>query len=140
MKTQAFHYAFKVRNLEQTRKFYMDILGCKEGRYTEKWVDFNFFDNQLSAHLSEDLSELDYCGSVDGVSVPIPHFGCLLEEDVFEKIKNNLDRAGIKYIVKPQARFVGQEYEQQTMFILDPSGNPIEFKSFRTEAGVYHAM
>jgi len=72
-----FHYAFKVKDLETTRKFYIEILGCEEGRSTETWIDFDFFGNQLSAHLSENLPEADYCGKVDGIMVPIPHFGCL---------------------------------------------------------------
>ena len=39
----AFHYAFKVKDLESTRQFYVEILNCKEGRSTENWVDFDFF-------------------------------------------------------------------------------------------------
>lgn len=51
----SFHYAFKVKDIESTRKFYVDILDCKEGRSTDTWIDFDFFDNQLSAHISEDF-------------------------------------------------------------------------------------
>lgn len=69
-----FHYAFKVKDLSSTRKFYMEILGCQEGRSTETWIDFDFFGNQLSAHVSRKLRALDYCGVVDGVKVPIPPF------------------------------------------------------------------
>ena len=52
MKTpSAFHYSFHVRDLDSTRRFYGDLLGCAEGRSTGTWVDFNFFGNQISAHL-----------------------------------------------------------------------------------------
>jgi hypothetical protein len=33
--------------------------------------------------------------------------------------------------VKPSIRFKGQAGEQSTMFLFDPSGNALEFKSFR---------
>jgi extradiol dioxygenase family protein len=126
----AFHYAFKVKDIESTRKFYVDILGCKEGRFTETWIDFDFFDNQLSAHISDDFPELDYCGKVDGISVPIPHFGCLLDMDVFKRIQKKLESEKINFVVKPQKRYQGKVGEQLTMFIFDFSGNPLEFKSF----------
>jgi extradiol dioxygenase family protein len=126
----SFHYAFKVKDIASTRKFYVDILGCKEGRSTESWIDFDFFDNQLSAHISNDFPELDYCGKVDGVNVPIPHFGCLLEKEVFENIQKKLEAEKIKFIVKPQKRYEGKVGEQLTMFVFDFSGNPLEFKAF----------
>ena len=86
-----FHYAFKVKDIATTRQFYLDILGCEEGRSTDGWIDFNFFGNQLSAHVSDNFPDLDYCGKVDGISVPIPHFGCLLAIDEFKRIQEKLE-------------------------------------------------
>lgn len=133
----SFHYAFKVSDLQSTRKFYGDILGCKEGRSSEDWVDFNFFGNQISAHIGPQNSTLDYCGNVDGISVPIPHFGCILTQEQFKTIQHSLDSAGIKFIIKPQVRYENKVSEQQTMFVLDLSGNPLEFKSFKNENAIY---
>lgn len=135
----AFHLAFKVADIESTRSFYADILGCKEGRSTERWIDFDFFGHQLSAHVSANRSELDFCGFVDGVSVPIPHFGCLLPVERFSEIQKRLEEEGVEFIVRPQTRYEGQVGEQKTMFVLDPSGNPLEFKSFRDEAESFKA-
>ena len=126
----AFHLAFKVKDIESTRKFYIELLGCQEGRSTETWIDFNFFGNQLSAHISNDFPALDYCGKVDGISVPIPHFGCLLEKAEFKRIQKKLVEEKIDFIVKPHVRYEGKTGEQLTMFVFDFSGNPIEFKSF----------
>tara|TARA_B110000003_G_scaffold42896_1_gene40322 strand:+ start:191 stop:601 length:411 start_codon:yes stop_codon:yes gene_type:complete len=126
----SFHYAFKVKDIESTRNFYVDILGCKEGRSTTTWIDFDFFDNRLSAHISDNFPELDYCGKVDGISVPIPHFGCLLDMDVFVRIQKKLESEKIDFVVEPQKRYQGKIGEQLTMFIFDFSGNPLEFKSF----------
>lgn len=123
-----FHYAFKVKDLASNRRFYVEILGCKEGRSTETWLDFNFFGHQLSAHVSDDLSNLDFCGNVDGVKVPIPHFGCVLDKNLFNEIREKLESASIDFLMKPSVRYAGKISEQTTMFVFDFSGNPIEFK------------
>ena len=132
-----FHYAFKVKDLKSTRSFYIDILGCEEGRSTETWVDFNLFGNQMSAHVSDNIPALDYCGRVDGVSVPIPHFGCVLLKEDFLSVQKRLEAAEINFIVKPQSRYKGQAGEQMTMFVLDYSGNAIEFKSLQNRDALF---
>jgi len=135
----SFHYAFKVKDIISTRKFYVEILGCNEGRSTENWIDFDFFGNQLSAHVSENFPELDYCGKVDGVHVPIPHFGCLLNKNDFFIVQKKLEQANVEFVVKPQKRYEGKIGEQMTMFVFDFSGNPIEFKSYSKENEVFLA-
>jgi len=132
-----FHYAFKVNDLKSTRNFYIDILGCKEGRSTDSWVDFDLYGNQLSAHVGNVEQALDYCGNVDGVSVPIPHFGCLLSSNQFTELANRLEQAKIEFIVKPQVRYKGKSGQQQTMFVLDYSGNALEFKSFEDDRELF---
>jgi len=135
--SNTFHYAFKVKDLESTRHFYIHILGCEEGRSTESWVDFSLYGNQLSAHIGIIDKELDYCGTVDGVSVPIPHFGCLLTSLQFSELSEKLEEARIKFIVKPQVRYKGKSGQQQTMFVLDYSGNPLEFKSLEDNSELF---
>jgi extradiol dioxygenase family protein len=132
-----FHYAFKVKDIASTRNFYVNILGCEEGRSTDTWIDFNFFGHQLSAHISDDFPALDYCGKVDGINVPIPHFGCLLSTAQFHKIQKKLEYERIEFIVKPQKRYAGQVGEQFTMFVFDFSGNPVEFKAFSNENEIF---
>ena len=131
--SNCFHYAFKVKDISSTRDFYINILGCSEGRSTDTWVDFDLYGNQLSAHVGKIDKELDYCGLVDGVSVPIPHFGCLLTPAQFSELAEKLEKEEITFIVKPQTRYEGKSGQQQTMFILDFSGNPLEFKSFEND-------
>ena len=133
----AFHYAFKVKDIASTRAFYVDILGCQEGRSTAHWIDFDFFGHQLSAHVSANIPELDYCGKVDGVSVPVPHFGCILTYEQFDQLQANLIANDIKFVVAPHTRYEGQVGEQRTMFILDKSNNPLEFKAFKNPEEVF---
>ena len=132
-----FHFAFKVKNLEATRKFYIEILGCEEGRSTETWVDFNFFGHQLSAHISEDFPALDFCGKVDGINVPIPHFGCVLNEITFTDIQEKLEKNNVEFLIKPTKRYEGKTGEQTTMFVFDFSGNPLEFKMLADESQLF---
>jgi extradiol dioxygenase family protein len=133
----SFHYAFKVKDIASTRKFYINILGCKEGRSTNTWIDFDFFGNQLSAHISTIFPKLDYCGKVDGINVPIPHFGCLLSTEDFLRIQQKFESENIEFLIKPQQRYQGKTGEQLTMFVFDFSGNPIEFKAFSNNDEVF---
>jgi uncharacterized protein len=132
-----FHYAFKVKDIFSTREFYIGLLGCKEGRSTADWIDFDFFGNQLSAHVSSNIPEPDFCGKVERVSVPIPHFGCIVSPVEFKNIQTTLENAGIVFIVPPQIRYANLKGEQSTMFFSDFSGNPIELKAYKNEAEIF---
>lgn len=134
-----FHYAFKVKDIASTKQFYINILGCAAGRETKTWVDFDFFGHQLSAHVSDDLPEPDYCGLVDGIKVPIPHFGCLLKEKQFAELAENMERNGVHFLIKPVIRYKGQTGEQRIMFVLDFSNNPLEFKCYSNPEDVFAA-
>ncbi len=126
-----FHLAFPVQDLEQTRRFYRDALGCQIGRSSASWVDFSLFGHQLSAHLRPDAGSAARDGSVDGVSVPIPHFGVVLVMEDWKSLAERLEkRADIDWIERPMVRFKGEPGEQATLFIRDPSGNALEFKGF----------
>ena len=135
-----FHLAIRVRDLDEARKFYGDLLGCDEGRSSSEWVDFNFFGHQLVCHLAENYPNAisDHASNaVDGHDVPVPHFGAVLEVPVWESIARKLLRANIKFVIEPHMRFKGQAGEQHTMFFLDPSGNALEFKAFHNEASIF---
>lgn len=129
---QPFHLAIPVDNLEKARNFYRDILNCEEGRSSDHWVDFNFFGHQLVIHFQEKGLENTAPGNpVDGKDVPIPHFGVVLKWDDFEKFSEELQKKKVEFIIAPYIRFEGKVGEQATMFFKDPSGNALEFKSFR---------
>jgi len=132
-----FHLAYTVRDLESSRKFYGDLLGCQEGRSTESWVDFDFFGNQLSLHIGQTIQELESDSRVDNLEVPLPHFGCVLDWDLFHNLADKLKSAGIVFIIEPTIRFEGMPGEQATMFLEDYSQNALEFKSFRNPNEVF---
>jgi len=126
-----FHFAFIVADIASTRQFYGGVLGCREGRSTETWVDFDFFGNQISAHTTGNVMRTERTGQVDGVAVPMPHFGAVLVWEEFSAVADRIRRAAIPFLVEPRIRYAGQPGEQTTMFLLDPSGNALEFKSFK---------
>ncbi|NYT58054.1 VOC family protein [Alcaligenaceae bacterium] len=126
-----FHLAFPVRDLTEARAFYGDLLGCPEGRSSELWVDFNFHGHQIVAHLSPEECGGTQTSSVDEHNVPVRHFGAVLEMPVWEALAAKLQAAGTKFVIEPYIRFKGEPGEQATMFFLDPSGNALEFKSFK---------
>ena len=125
-----FHLAIPVKEITETRYFYRDILGCEEGRSSDHWVDFNFFGHQLVLHIDSSKANILNENSVDGKSVPVPHFGIVLDWDVFENFEKKM-RNKVKFIIEPYIRFEGQAGEQKTMFFKDPSGNALEFKTFK---------
>lgn len=129
---QPFHLAIPVFNLEACRTFYREVLGCKEGRSSDYWVDFDFFGHQLVIHYKpKTTSEKLHTNPVDGKDVPVPHFGVVLSWDDFHDLSNDLTNKKIDFVIKPYTRFEGLPGEQATMFFYDPSGNAIEFKAFK---------
>jgi uncharacterized protein len=137
MQFTPFHLAFPVADLEATKSFYGQLLGCEIGRFTDKWVDFNFFGHQLSAHLRPDELLQAKTNEVDGDQVPVRHFGAILAWDAWHNLAEKLREYGIRFIIEPHIRFKGQVGEQATMFFLDPSGNALEFKSFQDTSQIF---
>lgn len=128
-----FHVAVPVYDLDQTRQFYRDILGCTEGRTSTQWIDLNFFGHQFVLHLKPRPADAEerHSNPVDGHDVPVPHYGVVLTWADWHTLADRLQNLGVKFIIQPGIRFQGQVGEQATMFFEDPSGNALEFKAFK---------
>ena len=128
-----FHLAIPVKDLKVMRSFYKEVLGCTEGRSAEHWVDFNLFGHQLVIHQKPDfdVSNKPISNPVDGHDVPVPHFGVVLEWDVWTKFADDLKEKKIEFVIEPYIRFKGEVGEQATLFFLDPENNALEFKAFK---------
>ncbi|MEM9050791.1 MAG: VOC family protein [Bacteroidota bacterium] len=132
-----FHLAIPVNDLEITRKFYREILGCEEGRSSDHWVDFNFFGHQLVLHQKEGIKEDTVSNPVDGKEVPVPHFGAVMTLEDWGHLAERLKGQNIEFIIEPYIRFEGEVGEQRTMFFEDPEGNALEFKAFADISGLF---
>jgi uncharacterized protein len=128
---QRFHLAFPVADLQATRQFYVELLGCRVGRESDRWIDFDFFDHQITAHLTESALESNIVNPVDGDQVPVRHFGMILEWETWQTLAERLKHQEVDFVIAPHIRFKGEVGEQATLFIKDPSGNVLEFKSFK---------
>lgn len=136
-----FHLSFPVHDLDETRHFYLDILGCEIGRFSDNWIDFTLFGHQMSAHLvsgapgaRRDIAFVTRAGR----DVPIPHFGVVLLRDDWDVLATKLEgNPDTDWIERPKIRFTGKPHEQATLFVRDPSGNALEFKGFRSLEHVF---
>lgn len=126
-----FHLAFPVKDLEATRRFFVDLLDAEVGRESKLWIDFNLFGHQISAHLRPDECAEVNRNPVDGDKVPVKHFGVVLPWDKWEAMADRMKAAEVEFIIEPKIRFKGKVGEQGTFFVLDPSGNALEFKTFK---------
>lgn len=131
MKLTPFHLAVRVDDLASSRAFYGGVLGCTEGRSADTWVDFDLYGHQLVCHVGPTQEAPPHRNPVDGHDVPVPHFGVVLEMEAWEALVERLEAARVSFVVEPHVRFRGQPGEQATVFLLDPSGNALEFKAFR---------
>ena len=132
-----FHLAFPVRDLAEARAFYGDILGCPEGRASDEWVDFDFFGHQIVAHLSPNEPGHKAHNLVDGDEVPVRHFGAILDMAAWRMLAGRLKEKNVRFIIEPDIRFEGEPGEQATFFVLDPSGNALEFKAFDDDNRIF---
>ena len=128
MSLRPFHLAFPVRDIAEARAFYGGVLGCREGRSAEDWVDFDFYGHQIVAHLVErgdgGASEPDErTNAVDGHAVPVPHFGVVLDLATWRELADRLVAAETRFEIEPYVRFKGEPGEQATMFFRDPSSD-----------------
>lgn len=140
MKLSPFHLAIPVDNLERSKKFYLEIIGCTLGRTAKSWTDLNFFGHQLVLHTVEanaftagdtQQESMKNSNQVDGKTIPVPHFGVVLPWDEWQALSQRLINLNIDFAVAPYIRFKGQVGEQATMFFYDPAGNALEFKAFK---------
>lgn len=133
-----FHLAFPVHDLEAARAFYGGILGCPQGREDPgRWVDYDLFGHQVVTHYAPEECGGAVTNDVDSKKIPVKHFGLILEWDAWEKLAEKLKAANVPFLVDPYVRFAGKPGEQGTFFVIDPSGNALEFKTFREERMIF---
>jgi len=132
-----FHLAFPVHDLEATRRFYNGLLGCPVGRSAARWIDFDLYGHQITAHLVEEGAAGEHSNPVDNEQVPVPHFGVVLSMEEWHALAERLQAAEADFIIRPGVRFKGEVGEQATLFLRDPGGNALEFKAFADPARLF---
>ena len=140
---KTFHLAIPVEDLDKTIEFYCNVLGCKKGNSENNppfsWCDIDFWGNELTLHSSISEFRVNERHFVDKEDVSIPHFGVHLDAEEFQSLKGKLvqDWKNVEFVNKPYVRFKGDVLEQETMFIKDPSGNVLEFKTMKNPDALF---
>jgi hypothetical protein len=135
-----FHLAIPVRDLEEARRFYRDVLGAAEGRSTPNFIDFNFYGHHLVLHAApKNDGRLFHTFRSDfhGEEVQIPHFGMNLDREAWRILAERIKSHQYPFFDPPHIRLEGKPGEHATLFVCDPSGNALEFKSFRNHDEVF---
>jgi uncharacterized protein len=117
------HLAFPVRDLEESRQFYVDLLGCKLGRVDEHWIDIWFFGMQVTLHQRPDQV-------IDRQHQGVRHFGVALGRDELERLATRIVATPSISHTPLVTDHAGTSKEQTKMLVYDPSGNAIELKSY----------
>ncbi len=131
-----FHLALPTTDLNATKGFYTELLQCKLGRSDDSWIDIDFFGHQLVFHDCGGQALPNYYNPVDKHQVPIPHFGVVLLPEAFKELAERLHHK-VAFVVEPSVRFEGTAGEQHTMFVNDPNGYALEFKSFADDKFIF---
>jgi len=132
-----FHLAFSVKNIGNTKQFYVDILGCTVTKATKHWLNINFFGHQLSIHENPQMKAEKEKILVEEKEVPLRHFGVILKKKEWEDLAKKLEKDKAKFLIEPKLKHEKQVCEQAIMFLEDPSGNGIEFKFYTDPKNIF---
>jgi hypothetical protein len=113
-----------VLDLEESRHFYVEVLGCEPGRVMDRALDVFFFGCQVTLH--ERPAEVVGSGH-QGVR----HFGVTLPDERWRQLVERLRAAGTTFLRPPATDYAGTPREQHKAMVADPSGNAIEFKTYK---------
>ncbi len=126
-----FHLAFPVSDLEATKRFYVEGLGCELGRASARAVTLGLAGHQLVAHLVSEPA-----GAQKGIYPR--HFGLVFtDQKDWQALVNRAKAAGLKFFQQPRLRFPGTRIEHRTVFLEDPSGNLLEFKHYTHDSAIF---
>jgi uncharacterized protein len=118
------HLSIPVRDLDEARDFYVHTLGCQAARSRAGFSDVWFFGMQITLQDRPD----EVTPLTAGAS---RHFGCTLGRDDFDALVSRLASSGITWLVPVSTDDEGTPTEQTKAKVADPSGNVIEFKTYR---------
>jgi uncharacterized protein len=129
-----FHIAFPIENIPDTKKFYLDGLGCKPGRETDSSIILNLYGHQLVAHITKESISVQ-------TGIYPRHFGIVFT--TLADWQDLLDRAishQLKFYQSEKHRFPGAITEHRTFFLADPFANLLEFKYYTHPEAIFGAQ
>jgi uncharacterized protein len=135
MEPVIFHLAFPVTDIEQTKAFYVEGLGCKAGREMPEALILKLYGHQLVAHVTDKENFVPQKG------IYPRHFGLIFTEEAdWETLRDRAQEQGLKFYTEPKRRFGGTPLEHLTFFLEDPFGNLLEFKFYVDVEAIFGAQ
>ena len=131
MNSTLFHLAFPVTDIEQTKAFYADGLGCAVGRENRQSVILSLYGHQLVAHLtSEPLTPQR--------GVYPRHFGLIFTQLAdWQTLLERAQHQALLFYQQPKYRFPDSPLEHYTFFLEDPFHNLMEFKYYAHPSAIF---
>ncbi len=131
MQPVLFHLAFPVSDIDQTKKYYGDGLGCEIGRESRSALILNLYGHQLVAHLTKEPLTAQK-------SIYPRHFGLVFTSEAdWEVLLQRVQQKQLPFYEEPKLRFPGEVTEHRTFFLQDPFFNLIEFKFYRHSESIF---
>jgi len=118
------HLSVPVRDVAEAREFYVQTLGCQPARARAGFADVWFFGLQLTLQDRPD----EVARAPEGGS---RHFGVTLGRDDFDLVIARLESCGVDWVAPVRTDDEGLPTEQTKAKVADPSGNVVEFKTYR---------
>src|ERR1700741_2283282 len=119
------HIAVPCRDLDEAARWYAEVLGAQPGRILKDRVTFSFGGVlQLVCHLERRAV------APNPRAYPRHHGPTFLRMEDFSRLKQHIEKLGVKFLVRPTVRFANSDHEHQTFMVVDPSGNVVEFKCY----------
>jgi len=124
MTSTLFHLSFPVKNIPDTKAFYVAGLGCQVGRETATSVILDLYGHQLVAHVTDELLTPQR-------GIYPRHFGVVFRSETdWEGLLDRAERQQLPFYQSPKQRFPHTPLEHRTFFLEDPFHNLLEFKYY----------
>lgn len=131
MNSTLFHLAFPVTDIERTKAFYADGLGCAVGRENRQSVILNLYGHQLVAHLTSELLTPQR-------GIYPRHFGLIFTQlEDWQALLERAQRQALQFYQQPKYRFTNSPLEHSTFFLEDPFHNLMEFKYYAHPSAIF---
>jgi extradiol dioxygenase family protein len=127
-----FHLSIPATDLDAAEHWYGDGLGCVAGRRSPHALILDLGGHQLVVQRT-DPAQL----GADQRGIYPRHFGLVFETLAsWQALLERCRAAGLEFGVEPKLRFPGEVLEHHTFFLIDPTGNWLEFKHYRQAEAV----
>ena len=130
MERPRFHLSIPSCDLEASRRWYVEGLGCTPGRSSADALILDLGGHQLVLQKQRKPEPIQS-------GIYPRHFGLVFDQlGSWEALRDRITGLGEPFRVEPKCRFSGEALEHWTFFLQDPSANWLEFKHYSNPEAV----